>query len=202
MDHYSSKLSELCAKRCNQLYIPSFESAGPLLPILTNFYAMNNEHINDFFSIAWDRQLKAVEKSFVALTFEDVVHSVWNPAFSYCKRLYNDLEERTVSLADVNLLFRQYDETAELQYHLKHLVAGISKCLGKPEALECIDDWVKKTVTLMQDYWSLAKYAEVAYLFIQLQKNFHLTGTFAGLECLYSTVSGYIISVNQLLKGF
>lgn len=199
MDHYSSKLSELCTKRCNQLYFPAFESAGPLLPMLTNFYTMNNEYSNYFFSVEWKKQLKAAEQP---LKFEDVVHNVWNPTFLHCKQLYNHLENRTLSLAKVNLHFRQYEnETAELQYHLKRLAAGISKCLGKPKALECFDDWVKERVILMQEYWSLVEYAEVARLFIQLQKNFHLTGSFAGVECLYSTVSEYTISgmISQLI---
>ena len=191
MNHYSSKLSELCAKRDDQLQFTFFESAEPLQPMLAGFYIMNVEYSNDFFSKEWYRQMKAMEKSDVPLTFEDV-RNVWDQAFSHCKQICIELEGRSMRLSDVNSHFRQY-ETAELQYNLNHLVSGVSKCLGERKPTQYIDGWVQNTVALMQDHWSLKKYEEVAHLFIQLKLNFGLMGTFTSVEHLHSTVGKFWI---------
>ena len=192
MNHRSSKVSELCARSHDQLHFTFFESAEPLQPMLSGYYAMNFVHSNDFFSKEWSRQLQAMEKSDVPITFEDIVNDVWNPAFSHCKQLCIELEERSMRLSDVNSHFIDY-ETAELECNLKNLVTGVSKCLGEPKATDFIDGWVQETVALMQDHWSLKKYAEVASLFIQLKTKFGLTGTFDSVEHLYSTVGDLCI---------
>lgn len=188
MNHNSSKLSELC-KRDDQLHFSFFESTESLQPLLDGFYTMNVEYSNDFFSKEWNRRLKAMEKSDVPLTFEDI-RNVWDQTFSHCKQLYIELEGRSMRLSDVNYHFRQY-ETAELQYNLKHLASGVSKCLRQLKSIDFIDGWVQKTVALMQDHWSLKKYGEVAYLFIQLKRNFGLRGAFTSVEHLYSTVGNF-----------
>ena len=185
-NHNSSKLSDLYGEKPGHLLFSFFESAEPLQPMLAGFYTMNVECSNDFFSKEWNKQMKALEKSDVPLTFEDV-HNVWDRTFSHCKQLYSELEARSMRLSDVNSHFRQY-ETAELQYNLKQLVTGVNECLGKQEATEVVDGWVQATVGLMQDHWSLKKYAEVASLFIQLKTNFCLTGMFTSVERLHSTV--------------
>lgn len=186
MNHNSSKLSELC-KRDDQLRFSFFESTEPLQPMLAGFYTMNVEYSNDFFSKEWNRQMKAMEKSDVPLTFEGI-RNVWDQTFSHCKQIYIELEGQSMRLSDVNYYFRQY-ETAELQYYLNQLASGVSKCLRQVQSTAYIDGWVQKTVALMQDHWSLKNYGEVAHLFIQLKRNFGLTGAFASVERLYSTVN-------------
>lgn len=188
MNHNSHKLSELC-KRDDQLQFSFFESTESLQPVLDKFYTMKVECSNDFFSKEWNRQMKAMEKYDMPLTFEDI-RNVWDRTFSHCKQIYIELEGRSMRLSDVNYHFRQY-ETAELQYHLNQLASGVSKCLRQVKSSQFINDWVQKTVALMQDHWSLKKYGEVAHLFIQLKRNFGLKGTFTSVERLYSTVGKF-----------
>ena len=180
----TAKIHKLCTReKRGTIRIHYFQSAEPLNIFAEKFYIMTRTYSSDIFSNIWKSTIAAGVKGNPSLTITDVCPTIWQPAFSHCQKLLDQLHEQSMELADIDRHFEQYNGP-DLESQLMKTFQGINACLD----LRHSGTWIKSIALRMNDYWSLCKYQDAANTFLLLRSNLCLTGDFRNVESLSTKV--------------
>ena len=160
-----------------------FKLAEPLLPILNSYFLLSSKYPSDLFDCEWTTALKSVSKQNLILS--EVVSTVWNPVFTKCNTLINKMRERSITLGEVDDLFRGQDKN-QIYFSIKYLYQAIEECNGTNESNP---EWIKDFITHMEQYWTLCEQAEAATTVLVLKASLKLTGNFEIIEHVASRVT-------------
>jgi len=162
-----------------------FQSAGSLNAFAAKFYVMTEKYISILFVTEWEAAMNAAVQSSAgaALTLADIHSKVWEPAFRNCQSFLQELHDRSMKLAHIDVCFRQHEHDLEMQ--LTSLFAGVNACLGKPKS----GAWIGRVVRRIHDYWHLPSYCKAASAFLDLKEALNLQkGDFSDVEKLATEV--------------
>jgi len=164
------KINTLCVTDYKKAMVIYFQSAGSLNAFAAKFYVMTQKYISILFVTEWEAAMNAAVRSSAgaALTLADIHSKVWDPAFCNCQSLLQELHDRSMKLANIDVCFRQHEHDLEMQ--LTSLFAGVNACLGETTT----GAWIKGVVYRVHDYWHLPSYCKAANAFLDLKKALNL----------------------------
>lgn len=186
LDTTEKSISSLCHFVGDEIVIPFFREAKPLLCILPNFILLTKTHSSNTFQTFWNE--KVTELNQKQLKIDDVVELIWRPVFEKSCRYLESLKDRSVKLVTVDKLLDQYPEENNLELEIKVLEKGVSECLNQRSD----HTWVMPRVKRMQEYRSLREHANAAKAFLNLKSTLNLTGDFIAVEELAAKVGNII----------
>lgn len=187
--NYDSKqIRSLCVSQGpSQLINKCFNAAIPLDPIKVQYDFMARHHPNDLFHRVWDVALMKASRENTEIIIEDIVTKIWDPAFKECCRILESLNNRSMTLEEVNQRFRNYDDGNKIKVQLQKLHKGVELCLNRKPPSER-PTWIDRAVERMQQYWTLSRYATAAQTILQLKEKLELTGDFSLMETIAKKV--------------
>jgi hypothetical protein len=184
IDFSTIMIRTVCAReQSGKIQVHYFQLAEPLNVFAELFYIMTHTYASDVFRNVWNSEAAKVTRN-SNLTIQDVYPSIWQPAFFHCQTLLDQLHEHSMTLADVDRHFKQY-QGLELESQLMSLFQGINACLCQKHS----GAWIKSTARRIHDYWDLHSYQVAANTFLQLRSALHLTGDFRNVERLSTEVA-------------
>ena len=174
-----------------------FQSAGSLIVLADKFYIMTQKHTSGLFDTEWKAAVEAAFRSSTgaALTLADIHSKVWDPAFRNCQSLLQELYDRSMKLARIDVCFKRHELDLEMQ--LTNLFSGVNACLGEPKN----GTWIRGVVHHIDDYWHLCNYRKAASAFLDLKESLNLQkGDFSGVEKLATEVRSKNMSAVCICK--
>ena len=187
-DYSSTNINALCSSDGQKHFVfHCFPTANPLDLILAPFNFLSTKYVNDLFPRIWQDKMKTAVRGNPDLTISDIVTQIWEPTFLQCQQLLDELHSRSIRLSVVDEHFGRYRTCLnDLDRDLTSLCHGVNSCLHKVNARTT---WIRGTVQLMQQYWSLCQCASAAETFLELKQSLQLKGDFDVVEALAAKVS-------------
>lgn len=160
-----------------------FQSARSLSLFSSKFYIMSHEHGCNLFASMWKKAMEQASTEKTNLTFDDVLHSIWELCLNDCKHLLLSLSELTTELADIDNKLKLHQSSLETQ--LDSLAKGIIKCTN----VEIDQSSISLAVMRIKQYWELCRFQEGANIFLTIRNSLGLTkGDFTLVEKLSKEV--------------
>lgn len=187
-DYSSKPISSLCTRKnlSSPIEFMCFELATPLRSILEKYSFMSNKHHSDLFQQIWKFKLQEVLSAKLQLTFHEVVIKIWDPVFSECCQLVDDVRKGNIKLKKVDYYFQPLNVSGTVSHHLKSLYTAVEACRSKKAQSF---SWIQSSVDLMEQYWALCKQAKAAKIVLDLRDKLQLTGDFKVIEDIASRVN-------------
>ena len=187
-DYSSTNINALCSSDGQKPFrFHCFTAANPLNLILAKFNFLSTKHVNDLFPRIWQDKMKTAVQRNPDLTISDIGTQIWEPTFLQCQQLLDKLQSRSIRLSVVDEHFGRYQtHLNDLDRDLTRLCHGVNSCLNNFNARTT---WIRGTVQLMQQYWSLCQCADAAETFLELKQSLQLRGDFDVVEALAAKVS-------------
>ena len=145
------------------------------------------------FGSTWSKTMGHAFHSNPNMTISDVGPKVWEPAFTQCQQLLEQLHSGSMTLLIVDKRFSQYKgELERLERDLKSLCDGVNACYGR----HTDSSWIHQAVTRMKEYWRLCAYREAANSFLKLRDSLKLTkGDFKDVERISKEVNEHTLDL-------
>ena len=177
-DIKSQSIGTLCSRmKDGNITFLCFKSALPLLPMLENLFLLAQ---NDLFSQLWREKIPADGN--ISITI--VSQHIWPKAYGHAQQLMDALYGRKMKLADVDHYLSKYKARVELTSVLRNLNHHLNTFAG----LSNDDSWIGPVVETIMQYRSLTEHEKAAKIFLHLQQELKLTGSFKQVETLASQV--------------
>ena len=157
--------------------------------LLKYLYIMGNKYRNDLFDSCWRERHKQCNN---LSTFMEVHEEVCMHVLDECKEILLSLEQKTMTLENVDKYFKKFQEP-DLESNLNKLCQGMQQCFPDSE-LKPANQWVHTAVVHIQEYKKINSYLNVATIVLGLKKSMNLTGDFTVIDTLAQQVSGYIVT--------
>ena len=167
----------------NQLVCMFFTEKNIPNELLKYLYVMGKKYHNDLFDGCWREQCK---QFYNLSTFMEVHEKVCIHVLDECEEILLSLEERTMTLENVEKYFNKFQET-DLESNLNKLCQGIQQCFPDTE-LKPAKRWVHGVVVHIQEYKKINSYLNVATIVLELKKSMNLTGDFTVIDTLAQQV--------------
>ena len=152
--------------------------------LLKYLHVMGNTYRNDLFESCWGKQCDMCHHVF---TFGGVYERVCMPVLDKCKEILLSLQQKTMTLKDVDTEFQQ--ET-DVENNLNKLCRGIRQCFPGSEVLPA-KDWVRGVVAHIQEYRRINSCINVATIVLKIKKSMKLYGDFSVVDMLAQQVATY-----------
>ena len=179
-------ISELCdTTEDGSCHVHIFSEAKELDPYLLPLWVFSHKHRSAIFHVLWKCQVEK-SRTLPSMTLTDVINLIWDPVFKQCNKIVEDLLCWTITLSQVDHIFKQYSlEHGLLVCEIKSLCQAVQECSGEPAAdLE----WIESRITKMQHYWELCSYQDTAVAFRKIKDSLQLTGDFTLVETVAAKV--------------
>ena len=152
--------------------------------LLECLYVMGNKYRNDLFDSCWRKQCTQFNN---LSTFTEVHEKVCIHVLDECKEMLLSLEQKTMTLENMDKYFRKFQET-DLENNLNKLCQGIQQCFPDTEVLPA-KQWVHGVVVLIQEYKKINGYMDAVTIVLELKKSMNLTGDFTVIDTLAQQVN-------------
>lgn len=140
------------------------------------------------FNACWEKeaQLVAEEMSEPTIATPEMIHeNIFIPAYEEYKKIYTSLKDGTITLAQIDDLFRdykgKYEELAQQFDIMCHVEKGSAI------------NWIHQRVQQIEQYHELHLAAASAKIIMTVKETLCLQGDFRALETLMEAVSGHIL---------
>ena len=175
------KINALCVRdQSGTVSVACFVNARPLASFAKMFYVLTKTQHSGIFSATWSATMKQASIYNPHLSTKDLESEVWNPAFSHCEKLLQEMYERTITLGDVDKHFKSYNES-DIVTQLNLLLHGVNECnqlmcsiQGVHQPLQ--NHWIPHSVQKIVDYRQLCRYRDAADSFLWLRDVLNLSG--------------------------
>lgn len=168
----------------SQLVCKFFSTADVPIELLQYLYIVGKKYPNDIFETCWRQQYKSYPN---LLTFEAVYRMVFIPVLTECKEILVSLEQRTMTLENVEYYFWRFDIN-ELKSHLQNLCQGLRECFPNNKQPSPHRNWVSSIVANIREYKNIRSYIDAAKIVLQLKDSMKLTGDFTAVNTIVQQV--------------
>ena len=152
---------------------------------LLNFlYIIGQKNRNDLFDACWRIHCHSTAN---LPSFAEVHLKVCVPVMNECKQILVTLEQRTMTLEDVEKYFWKFDEN-ELYLNLLKLCQGIRECFPSEKSISDGRNWVHLAVSDIQVYQKISGYMKAAQTVLELRNAMNWTGDFTAVDTLAQQV--------------
>ena len=191
IDYYDIPLKELIEpvtdSSDSQLVCKFFSTKNVPIELLQYLYIVGKRYPNDIFESCWRQRCK----SFVDLyTFQEVHELVCIPVLTECKEILVSLEQRTITLGNVEVYFFKF-EPNEMKSHLQHLCEGMRECFPNDKGLVASRNWVPAVVASIQEYKMMKSFIATAKIVLKLKESMELTGDFTAVNMIVQQVENH-----------
>lgn len=196
----STSINEACTRAGNKIVMTCLQSTSSLQQFTHLFWTMTETFNSIIFQSIWFETMKNACHKNPSITISDVFPHVWEPTFANCQQLLEQLQDRSMSLSDVDKYFHQFKGEG-LERELERLVRGIHTCCKQPKDTT----WIHQAVKRIEKYWKLCGQREAAYSLLELRNTLKLTeGDFSVVERISSEVNNivFILKFYNLLQLF
>ena len=152
--------------------------------LLKYLYIMGNKYHSDLFDSCWRKQCKLLNN---LSTFKEVHENVCMPVLDECKEILLNLQQKAMTLENVDKYFQKFQQQTDLKSNLNKLCQGIKECFPDTEVLPA-KQWVDSVVMHIQEYKRINSYMKAATIILELKESMELTGDFAVINTLAQQV--------------
>ena len=153
----------------------------------------HNGDFNKVFKYCWDQQLSAVTTD-KDITYDSVYEKVWKPAITKCQSLLSRLKDKSVTLEEVEILYKIQNFALQLSV----LCKAMHQCYPNlSESLPLPDKWVQQIeahITLYHEIANNPNCAEAATVILDIRQSLELEGDFKIIEDLAKNVCIYMFN--------
>ena len=153
--------------------------------LLKYLYVMGNKYHNDLFDSFWRERCKQCDILHIS-TFNEVHETVCKHVLNECEEILLSLEQKTMTLENVDKYFRKFQES-DLENNLFKLCQGIQQCYPATK-VKPAKHWVHDVVVHIQEYKKINSYLNVATIILELKRSMNLTGDFTVVYTLSQQV--------------
>ena len=180
-DYSSAQLNSICEVQPSpgDVSLNCFKSARPLESMLTKYYFFSAVFRSNVFVKIWSSKLKIISK--MELRVEDIPTSLWEPVFTECCQLLEDIHSQEIRMKDIEQHLGSLSED-NLCDHLCQLNNAMRACSGKKDGQSGSNKWIRSAVDKIKLYRSLSNQAEAAKTVLELRDSLHLAGDFGVIE--------------------
>ena len=175
----------------NTLQLLCLQSAKSLDPFVDHFAIMMKTSPLLFVRALDNKVQEVLVRKDVDLTIGDIHAKIWQPVFTFCQQLINNLADQSIPLSLVDEHLKTEPFSPSLLNHLNTLTTAIRNCSQQVPTFPKLEDAVKK----VKDYWRLCDYRDGAQVFLQLRDLLKLNGDFELIESRFSLQVPYIIYI-------
>ena len=151
-----------------------------------------NGILNEIFECCWDHQIKLNISATTDVSYNSIYELVWKPTISQCQSLLCKLQDKTISLNEVESLYQI--ENFSLQ--LSALCDAMHKCYPSfKESLPPPHEWVPHTLSHIVIYHEIAnnpQCTKAARIILQVRASLKLKGDFKTIEDLAKHVRMFV----------
>ena len=149
--------------------------------LLEYLHVMGNVYHNDLFESCWRKQLCKMCDHLT--TFNRVYRKVCIPVLVECKEILLSLQQKTMTLEDVDKYFQKFHQEIIVENNLSMLCQGIQQCFPDIEILPA-KKWIRGMVEHIQEYKEINSYINVAMIVLKLKESMGLNGDFTVIYML------------------
>jgi len=120
-------------------------------------------------------------------SFTAVYEAVCKPVIKECEKILVSLEQRSITLEEVEKRFWKF-EMPELKQHLLKLCQGIRECFPTNESISAGKNWIPLVVDDIQVYKRISGYMNTANIILKLKNSMKLDGDFSAVNTLAKQV--------------
>ena len=182
----------------NTLFVETADPNQPLMCIyfttsniphelLKYLHVMGNIYHNDLFESCWRKKCKMCHH---LSTFNRVYDKVCMPVLDECEKILLSLQQRTMTLENVDKYFQKFQREIDIENNLNKLCQGIQQCFPSTGVLPA-KKWVRGVVACIQEYKSINGYISVAMTISKLKESMKLYGDFTAIDKLAQQVANY-----------
>ena len=179
----------------NQLFVETADPNQPLrciyfttkdIPheLVKYLHVMGNIYHNDLFETCWRKQCKMCNH---LSTFNRVYKKVCMPVLEECEEILLSLQQRTMTLENVDKYFQKFQQEADIENNLNKLCQGIQQCFPSTRVLPA-KQWLHGVVPRIQEYKRINGYISIAMTISKLKKSMKLYGDFTAIDMLAQQV--------------
>ena len=162
--------------------------------LLKYLYIMGNKYRNDLFDICWRKQLQC---SSTNLTFQEVYTNVCQPVLNDCEEILLSLQEKTITLENVDKYFQKFEHISDMEDNLSKLCEGIQEYFPGTRVLRA-KRWVRDVVNHIQEYKRIYHYWNVAMIILNLKESLKLHGDFTAIKMIGTQVHYIVFKIKNL----
>ena len=190
-NHNKMPINTLCKVEEGNIFFLSLKSAFPLDEIALKYDIMFRRNSTDIACAIWtfhmDNSAKLIARQeHTQLTIENIKTDIWDPTFEECKALLGSLHDRSIKLDDVDRYFSSVKDR-DIHHMLLRFCSGVSECIGSGSH-RADSEWIRTSVNLMEEYWSLLKLADAAKTVMTLKEKLGLSGDFTPIKTIADKV--------------
>ena len=187
-DHYDIPVKELFVpltdSSSSQVVCKFFSTENVPAELLRYLYIVGKKYHNDIFETLWRKQCKSCAN---LRTFQAVFDMVCIPVLTECKEILVSLEQRTMTLENVEMYFWRF-ESIELKKNLQSLCEGMKECFPGEKQLLSPINWVSTVAKSIQEYKKISSYMAAAKIVLLLKDSMKLTGDFTAVNTIVQQV--------------
>ena len=163
--------------------------------LLKYLFIVGKKNNNDVFETCWLQRCYL----YVDLpSFVEVHQKVCIPVMDECKQILVTLEQRTMTLEDVEKHFLRFTEK-ELHTNLQSLCSGIQECYPTDRSISDGRNWILLAVSDVQVYKKISGYMKTAQIVLELKNAMNWMGDFTAVDTLAQQVRMWYFNVFILL---
>ena len=145
---------------------------------------VGRKHQNDLFDTYWRQQCDSCGQ---LASFTAVQKEVCEPVVKECVQLLQSLEERCITLEEVERCFWKF-EIPELSQNLLKLCEGIRECFPTNTTISLGKSWIPSVIKDIQVYKRISTFINTANVILKLKISMNLTGDFVAVDTLAKQV--------------
>ena len=152
--------------------------------LLKNLFLIGKKNQNYIFETCWN------QKCFLYAnlpSFTELQQKVCIPAIDECKQILVTLEQRMMTLEDVDKHFAKFDEK-ELYNNLQSLCSGVRECFPTDRSISDGRNWIHLAVSDIQVYKKISGYTKTAQVVLELKNTMNWMGDFSAIDTLAQQV--------------
>jgi len=154
---------------------------------------IGDKNRNELFETCWRLQCHSYSN---LSSFVEVYLKVCVPALDECKQILVTLEQRTMTLQEVEKYFWKFDEK-ELCQNLFRLCSGVRECYPNDKSISDGRNWVHSAVSDIQVYKKISGFMKTAQTVLELKNAMDWKGDFTAVDTLAQQVR-----VHGIIKVF
>ena len=187
-NHNIMPINTLCKVEEGNIIFLSLKSAFPLDEIALKYDTMFRRNSTEIACAIWTHHMNnlVARPEHAQLTIEDIKTDIWEPTFKECKDLLDSLHDRSIKLVDVDRYFSTVKDR-NIHHQLLRLCSGVSECIGSGSH-RADSEWIRTSVNLMEEYWSLLNLADAARTVMNLKEKLGLSGDFTPIKTIADEV--------------